>query len=130
MLNLSLIQITGKGKEWLKSQNLSGKRIMGKVLDSNFTKIIFRRKTKMKRGIKKLICRLIGHKWTYEPKVYNFRFRTVKTGPICWCKRCRLTAPNQWEIYQKYFMGKPEGSYTKGTQNEKFSGKSKKGIKP
>ncbi|MGD2065679.1 MAG: hypothetical protein PVI43_00735 [Candidatus Bathyarchaeota archaeon] len=90
----------------------------------------------MKRRIKKLICWLIGHKWTYGPKclgkveIPGEMVSDKWSQPICWCKRCRLTAPNQWEIYQKYFKGKPEGSFTKGTQNEKFSGKSKKSIKP
>jgi hypothetical protein len=67
------------------------------------------------RRIKKLICWLLGHKWTYGPKTIYFREGKVETQPVCWCKRCRLTAPNQWEIYQKYFKGKPEGSYKKGT---------------
>lgn len=62
--------------------------------------------------MKKLICKIFGHKWQYTPlAVKDVLVR--KTGPLVNCKRCGFIARNQWEIYQKYFLGKPEGRYIK-----------------
>lgn len=69
--------------------------------------------------LKKILCKIITfgrHWWTYASYPGD-RMRYPKV----WCIVCRHKPGDQWEKYQKYFLGKPKGSVTRVRQKENIT---------
>ncbi len=70
--------------------------------------------------MRKILCKILtlgNHLWCYQPFNYKVLGKDLVKGCSVWCRIYKKRPSNQWEIYQKHFRGRKEGTYVTHNSN-------------